>query len=172
MPAVSKFTNDSGARFTKSIFYEMVMADKSTCVYTLKNEDHKGFPSLYRLYMEEEDPKEYRFANKYLQDWEHWQMLCELSWFKPLVTRWREELQLKLESEALYHIISESRAGRKESFAANKYLLEKGWGIKPKDSVGRPSKEHIKREAERMFTDNSRVLEDLNRLGVNSDVGS
>lgn len=172
MPAVSKFTNDSGMRLTKGLFYEMMLADKSSVIYTLKNADHKGYPSLYKLYMAEEDPKEYRFVQKYLEGWEHWVQLCDLVWFKPYVTRWREELQLKLESEALYHIISESRAGRKESFAANKYLLEKGWKTQAKDPVGRPSKEQIKREAERMLTDNSRVLEDLNRLGVNSDVGS
>ena len=172
MPAISKFTNESGARLTKGLFYETTYADKATCVYTLKNDDHKGFPSLYKLYMAEDDPKEYRFVQKHLADWEHWVQLCDLVWFQPYVRRWRTELQLKLESEALYNIITESRSGRKESFAANKYLLEKGWSDKGKDPVGRPSKEQIKRQAERMVTDNSRVLEDFNRLGVNSDVGS
>lgn len=172
MPAISKFTNDSGARYTKSLFYETTYADKSTVVYTLKNGDHKGYPSLYKLYMAEDDPKEYRFVQKYLADWEHWVQLCDLSWFQPYVQRWRQELQLKLESEALYHIISEARAGRKESFAANKYLLEKGWTDKVKDPVGRPSKDSIKRAAERMITDNSRVLDDFNRLGVIGDIGS
>jgi hypothetical protein len=173
LPAVSKFTNSSGTRFTKSLFYETTLADKSTVVYTLKDEDHQGFPSLYRLYMEACDPFEWRFANQYLQDWQHWNQLCELSWFKPLVTRWRAELDLKLKSEALSHIITEARSERREAFTANKYLLEKGWQAKDKDDVGRPSKAKIRSEAEKLFheSSNSRIANDLERLNLKPDVG-
>lgn len=168
LPAVSKFTNESGTRYTKSLFFETTLADKSTVVYTLKDQDHKGFPSLYRLYMEEGDPFEYRFANKYLQDWTHWLTLCELSWFKPLVTRWREELDLRLKSESLARILDEARSERREALSANKYLLEKGWLPKgsSKEQVGRPSKEKIRTEAERLFKEHSRIGDDVERLGL------
>lgn len=167
LPAVSKFTNESGARYTKSLFYETTLADKSTVVYSLKDEDHKGFPSLYKLYMAEMDPTEYRFANKHLQDWQHWCILCELSWFKPYVERWRQELDLKIRAEALSRILNEANSDRRESLSANKYLLEKGWVTTSKDKVGRPSKEKIRSEAERLFKTHSRPANDLTRLGIN-----
>ncbi len=166
MAVVSKFTNESGARLTKGLFYEMTLADKSSVVYTLKQTDHKGYPSLYKLYMETMDPTEYRFAVSYLDGWEHWSQLVSCTWFAPIVAKWREELHLKIASEALTRIMTEASADRKESFAANKYLLEKGWQPKGSDKVGRPSKEAIKTAAQRMVLDNSRVLTDWERLGA------
>jgi len=146
------------------MFFEMTPADKSQVLYTLKNQDHQGFLSLYRLYMETGDPTEYRFAIAYLDGWEHWKQLSECNWFKPFVEKWREELQLRLASEALNRIISEAQSDRRESFAANKYLLEKGWQPKGADKVGRPSKEAIKHQAERMVQDRSRIELDFNRI--------
>jgi len=167
LPAVSKFTNESGTRYTRSLFYETTLADKASVVYTLKDQDHKGFKSLYRAYMDTQDLTEYQFATAYLADWQHWVILCELDWFKPYVTRWRQELELSLKAEALQRIIQEARSDRRESMSANKYLLEKGWEPKPttKDSVGRPSKEAIRAKAEEMFQDTKRINSDLNRLG-------
>lgn len=144
----------------------MTLADKSSVIYTLKDTDHKGYDSLYRLYMEVLDPTEYRFANSYLDGWGHWKQLSVCNWFKPYIDRWREELQLKIASEALTRIMAEASTDRKESFAANKYLLEKGWQPKGADKVGRPSKEAIQDAASRMVKDNSRVLTDWDRLGV------
>lgn len=165
LAVVSKFTNESGARLTKGLFYEMTMADKSSVLYTLKNQDHKGFPSLYALYMSEMDPTEYRFAIRYLEGWEHWKQLTACTWFMPFADKWREELQLKLSSEALFRIMTEAKADRKEAFAANKYLLEKGWVPKGQaDKVGRPSKEAIRDQARKMVQDNTRIFDDWKRI--------
>lgn len=164
MAAVSKFTNEVGARLTKGLFFEMTLADKSSVLYTLKNQDHRGYPSLYRLYMEEMDPTEYRFAVRHLESWDHWKQLTACTWFKPHVEGWREELQLKLASEALTRIMLEASSERKESFAANKYLLEKGWAKSTGDRVGRPSKEAIKHQARQMVHENTRLAEDWNRI--------
>jgi hypothetical protein len=173
LPAVSRYTNKSGTRLTKALFYETTLEDKSSVVYTLKNEDHKGFTSLYRLYMEMSDPTEYRFATSCLADWEHWTQLCECTWFESYRDRWRQELNLKITSEALARILTEAGSDRREAFSANKYLLEKGWVPKDKDPVGRPSKEAIRRKANEIVFDNSRLIGDAERIGVkNNDVGS
>lgn len=171
MARVSKFTNDSGMRLLKGLFYEMTLADKSSVLYTLKRQEHKGFPSFYEFYMQEMDPTEYRFATTYLESWDHWRQLLTCNWFKPYIEVWREELQLKLASEALTRIMREASSERKESFAANKYLLEKGWAHKSADKVGRPSKEAIKQEARRMVQDNSRINEDYSRIILPSSIG-
>ena len=154
-------------RLLKGLFYEMTLSDKSSVVYTLKDVDHEGYPSLYRLYMETNDPTEWRFAQECLDGWEHWEMLCATTWFKPYVERWRRELELRMKSEALSRIMRESKTGSKESFQANKYLLEKGW--EPKDSQhrrGRPSKDEIAKAAKEIATTDRRLEEDFERLQI------
>lgn len=147
-----------------ALFFETTGADKSTVVFTLKDEDHLGFQSLYRLYMEEGDPTEWKLATKHLDGWEHWEMLCQSAWFKPYVTRWRKELLLRLQSQALARIIAEAKTSSRNSFTANKYLLERGWEPKEKGSAGRPSKEAIKQEASRIASEAQRIESDFERL--------
>jgi hypothetical protein len=156
---------NGGRRYLKGLFFEMVLADKSTVTYTLKDHDHEGYRSLYKLYMAERDPTEYRFATKYLEGWSHWLELCECSWFKPYLERWRSELGIMIQSEALVNIFEEAIAPMgKNVFAANKYLLEKGWIPKDIHTKGRPSKADVKKEAVRLAQEQDRVTEDFERL--------
>ena len=159
----SKFVNSAGNRYTKSLFFEKTLADKGTVLYTLKDRDHKGFPSLYRLYMELNDLTEYEFANAYLDGWEHWGILCDIAWFRPLVARWREELHLRGAAIALRQVRRIASTNENGSMAANKYLLEKGWqkNIEP---VGRPSKDAIKRKAKEMVLSQEEIDDDHNRI--------
>lgn len=168
MEKVNKFRNPVGnQRYLKALFFEMTGSDKSTVLYTLKDVDHEGYPSLYRLYMELDDPTEWEVAQQLMDGWEHWEMLCACGWFKPFVERWRKELQLRMMSKALVRIKSEAKTGSKESFGANKYLLEKGW--EPKETSkygrGRPSKDEIKKAAEEIAKAGEQLTEDYKRLG-------
>lgn len=163
----NKFRNASNQRYTKQLFFEMVDSEKSAVLYTLKDTDHKGFPSFYRLYMEIDDPTEWEVAQRLTDGWEHWEMLCACSWFKPYVERWRKELQLRMMSKALVRIKTEAKTGSKESFGANKYLLEKGWEPKEKGpGRGRPSKDEIKKAADEMAKADYQLSEDYKRLGL------
>ena len=153
----NKFKTEQGRRLTKGLFFETTLADKSTVLYTLKEEDHMGYPSLKRLYLETGDPTEYRFATSYLDSWDHWLELCKCSWFQDHLNLWRQELEVKIKGAALYRIIEESENDLSKSrFAANKFLLEGGW--KPKDEGtknrrGRPSKQEIREAAAEMAQD-------------------
>ena len=158
------FRNAQGVRFTKALFFETTLADKSSVVYTLKDQDHEGFRSLYRLYIETKDPTEYRFATQYLDGWEHWTMLCECPWFRPYVARWREELYLLIASESLARIMAEAKTSSKESFTANRYLLERGWEPKESSKRGRPTKAAIKQEASRIASEGQQIDSDFNRI--------
>jgi hypothetical protein len=155
---------------TKALFFELALADKSLCVYTLKDHDHTvegvTYPSLYKLYMSVNDPTEYRFATKHLDGWEHWEALSSCTWFQPYLERWRRELETRMKSEALARIMQESKTTSKESFAASKYLLEKGWD-KPQEKRGRPSKEQIQKQAHEIASSNNVILEDFKRLNIN-----
>lgn len=155
---------------TKGLFFETTLADKSSVVYTLKDWDHTAngvtYPSLYRLYMDLADPTEYRFATTYLDCWDQWESLCACTWFKDIVARWRHHLDLKIRSHSLARIMAAAKTPSRDSFMANRYLLEKAW--EPKDSKrGRPSKEEIKREATEIVRIEGRLADDFKRLGIN-----
>jgi hypothetical protein len=158
---MNKFRNSNNRQYLKGLFYEEVNEDKSTVIYTLKDEDHKGFPSLYRLYMETGDPTEYEFAVTHLDGWSHWEALTACTWFKPYVERWRRELAIKLKSQALAKVREMAKEG-KDVFAANKFLLDKGWEEKP--GKGRPNKEQIKKAADEIAQHEKRVSQDFERI--------
>jgi len=158
---------NSNVRYTKALFLEESYSDKSAVLYTLKDVDHNGYPSLYRLYMEMADPLEINFAKTYFEGWEHWQMVANSNWFKSYISRWREELELSMRARALAAIVEAARDdSSKFNYEANKFLLTGGWkGKEAKESkVGRPTKEAIKREADALFEASKDSLEDFKRL--------
>lgn len=163
---MEKFKNDSGKFLLRGLFYERVGADKTGVLYTLKDVDHEGFPSLKRLYLEIGDLTEYRFIKECMFSAEHWDALCKCIWFEPEIEMWRRELFLRIQSEALAQIISESKKDGATKLQASKYLLERGW--EPKNTAtskrGRPSKIAIQEAAEDLFSDEQRVKDDYDRL--------
>lgn len=164
----NKFKNASGAYLTLNLFYETSL-DKSQVVYTLKDRDHAGYPSLYRAYMDANDPTEYSFAVAYLDGWAHWERICRASWFKEYVVAWRRELELRTRSAALLRIREVAGSEGKEAFQANKYLLNGQWKERDaKRRVGAPSKAEIKDAAHQIATTERTLSDDLERIkGLN-----
>ncbi|MCA9340380.1 MAG: hypothetical protein KDA17_05690 [Candidatus Saccharibacteria bacterium] len=168
---MNKFATPQGKRYLEGLFFEKRRsADQDTAVYTLKDRDHNGYPSLYRLYMEANDPTEWRFAHEHLDGYEHWTMLCECEWFQPFLTRWRKELELKIRGAALLAIREEAaNPESKSAFLANKLLLAGGWKDKEeadasKRGRGRPSKKDIMDEAKAQAEALQTLNDDLKRL--------
>lgn len=135
-----------GRPLTQGLFLE-IQYDTRYAVYTLKDEDFeyegKLYPSLKRLYLEMEDVVEYTFANRYLLGWNHWKRLQENKLFTARIEEWREELELKLRSQAIRDILD--MTADEKSFQAAKFIADKGWD---KLKVGRPrTADKIKEEA-------------------------
>lgn len=152
-------------RYLKGLFFETTLSDKSTVVYTLKDRDHEGYPSLYRLYMTVDDPTEYLFATQYLDGWDHWETLSQCNWFKPYLSRWRRELEIKHRALALRNIKSlASDPTSKEYHQANKFLVSAGWVDEPKRKAGRPSKDEVSKAAKEMAHEARLIEEDLIRI--------
>lgn len=144
-----KTYRNGGRWITQGLFLEQSYTDTTYVIYTLQDEDHpRGYLSLYKLYMASNDPMEYTFANTHLGGWDHWEALSKAKWFQPYIQRWRKELELKIKAEALLLIREEAAAGGKNSFVANKFLLEKGWVESPEGKRGRPKKQEIIQEAD------------------------
>lgn len=156
----SKFRNERNVRYTKSLFFELV-DEKATTLYSLRSEDCER-PSLYRLYLAEADLTEYDFANKYFEGLDHWEIICKASWFRPLVTKWRRELRLKLESQVFKAIVQEAEEpDSKNRFSANKMIWEKLQKANPR---GRPTKEEVEGELKRETHAEKQLQEDLKRI--------
>ena len=117
--------------------------------------------------MEEYDPSEYNFAVKNLEDHKHWLLLCETAWFKPYVERWRYELDLSIQANAVAKLIKESQKDTREALSAAKFLIEKRLLLIDKPSnKGRPSKEEIAKNANRIAQDNHDLNDHMLRLGL------
>lgn len=160
------FKNTIGHYLLGALFYEQSMSDKSQVVYTLKDRDHLGYPSLYRLYMETDDPTEYTFATAHLDGWAHWERLTECAWFKPYVASWRRELEVRFRARSLLNIRAVANdTSSKESYQANKFLVGQGWKEGgPQRRAGQPSKEEIKSAAHRIAQTEFQLSEDLERI--------
>lgn len=168
---MSRFKVPSGHYIYRGLFYEMTLADKSTVVYSLKNTDHEGFPSFYRLYMETDDLTEYTFATKYLDGWEHWENLCQCTWFKPYIAKWRRELEVRSKARTLNQIRAVADdPDAKESYQAQKFLIGSGWKTKDtRKGAGRPSKEEVSTVARQLAQEANDLNDDLARVqGLNS----
>lgn len=163
-----QFTNANGRNYLQGLFYETTLADKATVLYTLKEVDHEGYPSLRRLYLETADPTEYQFAVQHLNGWSHWQELVAAKWFKPYLDEWRAELQDKLRSEIISRIEAIARdLDNKGALQANKTLLESILSPVEAKKRGRPSKGSGEDEETRQRAFLAQIDEDAKRLGVN-----
>ncbi len=166
----SPFRNANNQRYTNGLFYEAPGLDKSACIFTLKDHDYQtpdGRPlkSLYLLYMAARDVTEYNFAMSNLDGWEHWEMLCSATFFKPFVARWRQELELLIKAECLNHIEAISKdPDHKSQFAALNFLVTSGWREKAKSGKGRPTKAQVQQAARDLAETNKRLEEDYARI--------
>lgn len=158
------FKSGNNNWFTKGMFFETTLANKSTVLYTLKDVDHLGFPSLSRLYIETGDITEYRFANTHLGGWDHWLTLQQLDWMQPYIAKWRAELQVKLQSDTLAIVKEIAVAKGREALSAAKCLLEAVGSPYKRFAPGRPHKDHSEDKIAQQALDARLLAEDVFRM--------
>ena len=159
----SLMKDSMGRLITQSMFYEPKYALEDCVQFTLGDEDKiidgRNLLSLKRLYLMEEDIKEYNFATKYLAGWKHWKRLNNNKFLRKEFDEWRDELEYKLQSQAVQKIVDLAEV--EESFAAAKWLAEAGWN---KRGVGRPSKTDVEAILNREARSDEEFDQDFNRL--------
>lgn len=163
----SKLKDTMGRPLTQGLFLEFNY-DTTYAVYSLLDEDNdfRGtlYPSLKKLYLAEDDPTEYTFAKKHLLGWKHWQRMNENKMLKEHFDEWREELEIKLRSDAIRTIIDMTADG--SNYQAAKFMADRGWD---KRGAGRPSKSEIdrsKRVNERISNDFDLDAERMNVIDL------
>lgn len=163
------FKNASGVHMLKPIFYELDDSEKVWAQYSLKDYDHivdgKIYPSIRKLYVDFEDPTEYDFACTYFDNWNHWTKMTQASFFQSYLKEMREELDVKLRARSLSKIKQTAESDGKDSLQANKFLIQGGWKTPvEKSQVGRPTKQKIKEEAEKLFNQRTEFDDDFERV--------
>jgi hypothetical protein len=137
--------------------------------HTLPNGTTVPVYSFKRLYVEQDDPTEYRQAKFMLGSVDHWEALKKSDWMLPLLRACRKELSLKLESEFFQAIKDKGLTGKQEAtqLAAFKTLLTE---MKDRDSErpkrGRPSKDEVQKNLQELSKEEKRVQEDWNRITI------
>ena len=154
------FKSTNGIYYTKQLFYETADVEREFVLYTLKDQDHEGHPSLRRLYMEIADETEFKVADTLFAGWPHWKKLLQCQWFLEYLNEWREELRVKQASSSLSALLQKAAQGDSK---VNQYLLDRKLR-EEKAGVGRPTRAKIKQEAALMIQDKEDIKEDLKRL--------
>lgn len=153
-----KTRNSTGYMLSQGLFLEIAPSDEHV-VFTMKDEDHKGyksFPSLYREYCKA-DPTEYNLAMEVFGSWEHWMVLQENSRIKAMVDKLREEVSVYIKMQAMRKLLEDATSESRSATSSAKYLIEQPW---VKKSDGRKK---VVKETNKAF---SQVEADARRLGV------
>ena len=149
-----------GRPLTQGLFLEPTYKT-NYAIFTFDDNDkvHKGkkYISLKRLYLEEADLTEYQFATKYLLGWNHWNRMKENKLLNVHFEQWKEELHIKLRSEAIRGIVEDMS----DNFQALKWLAEAGW---EKKGPGRPKKQDLLKEKGRQQAIEEEFSGDIIRL--------
>lgn len=160
-----KFRDRNGRYITQGLFVETAAANKEFVMYRLKDgitEQYGHLPVLKHLYLETLDPTEYRFANKYLGGWEHWERLLGNAIISREIEKWRTELRVKMVSLGLQQICDVAQdASEKGRLQAARYLADEGWVPK---KAGRPTKADIKNEQKFNNMVADEISSDLERI--------
>jgi hypothetical protein len=169
-PEVFDSFKDAQGRYrTQSLFIETPHKSYPAFFTTKKHDVDKNgqtYISLYQKYMDIGDPTEYQVALRLFGSWGHWEALCKSKWFKELLTDWRNELRVRMESDRYYEM--EERADRPDAsgIQATKWLAER-YGDKGTAKRGRPSKEERARHLARLSHETAEEDADAERLGLN-----
>lgn len=125
-----------GKYLLSHLIYERCATTNTTfeqAIYTFEME-REGYISLKGLYLEVADPTEYEFAQTCFYNYEHFQQLMELKYFRDFIDDCRNELELKLRSQAVLKIKHEAEKGNGAgAITASKYIIERGWIQNKKD---------------------------------------
>ena len=159
----SKMIDSQGRMITQSLFLE-IGYNTEYALFTLSDNDktYKGklYPSLKRLYVQQRDPTEYSFANKWLLGWKHWLRIKDNQSIAPYLKDWKEELEVAIASDAVMNIMDLSLEDK--GFQANKWLVDRGWDkLRP----GRPTKAEKKERDRFKKRLDDEVAADTARMG-------
>lgn len=152
----SRLIGPNGHYRTQSMFYEFrFQTDSDYMPFTLKERNHKGLLSAYKIYMSCDS--EYEAAYKMLNSWKHWELLCESPWFMKELTKWRCERDIREAALGKATLIDQAQDG---NAAAARALID----LSNKKKVGRPTKLEVEAEKKKQAAIDNKVTNILERM--------
>lgn len=167
------YTGGNNRRLTQALFWEYWrMSPKSRPwlpVFCLRHDYDTRKCKLIEVretFIEEGDPTGYKWAMKYLGDWEVYKKLLGHDWFREAIDEFTGDVIIKNQSQALERLTQIMVEGSEASaISAAKYILEEKWK-QPKAKRGRPSKKEVEGELKRQAKLTSEEESDLERIGL------
>jgi hypothetical protein len=156
--------------YTAALFWDRVvdlpLSSRSIDPIFTLTEDKEGYINARKTFVALNDPTGYKWAMKYLGDYNHWHQLMKCKWFKEAYEDWMSELNAKMSDGALDSIQAIAKESDNEAlrFQAAKYLLEKPWD--KRKGAGRPSKQEIDANLKQETRRKSEEDNDLARIGL------
>lgn len=164
---------DTIGRYRTNIFYEFNKARQEDYppLYTMREDEWKGLPSAYRIYMTSDS--EYEAAMKLVGSWAHWLRLLKC---KPFLNggedlgiwmgleQWREEKAIQ-EKASAYNQLKLSAVGG--NVQAQKIILEGDKASKR----GKPSKAEVAKAAAKQAEVDDQIKDDLKRIKLAASNG-
>lgn len=155
--------------FKEALFYERVnnmpidMRESWPPPFSF-NMDRPNCINVRKTFVELGDPTGYKWAIKYLGDYDHWKALMKSKWFVEAYENWLNELKVKIRSEALDTIRLIAKEGQPaQALVASKYLASFEW---EKGTRGRPSKAEVQGELKRATALLAIENDDAERIGL------
>lgn len=127
------------------------------------NVERPGIVCVRKTFVDLGDPTGYRWAMKYLGDWDHWLKLCESPWFSEALNGWIKELEIKIRSEAIVRLVEISGSGTPQAISAAKFLATLEYKKQP-NGRGRPSKSEMSAELKHLTQLAEEEQEDYERI--------
>lgn len=157
---------DVKGRFRTNLFLEFNKNnwEQYPPIYTMADTDRRGCISARRVYLESID--EYEAAIKLVGSWQHWKKLCNIKLFVDGppegrsggwegLKEWRKEKELRDKSRARDLLWKAAEEG---NVSAQRTLYD------PKEPVGRPSKDKVRKAANEQAEQERILNEGLKRV--------
>lgn len=162
------YKSPSGHWKTLSLFHEVarnleIENRSGEAVFSLYK-DYPGKINARKTFVELGDPTGYKWAMKYLGDYEHWTVLMKCKWFAEAYDVWMNELKMKVRSEALDVLRETAQSGTAQATVAAKYLAGFEW--EKTENRGRPSKAEIGAKAKEAVKWIEELQDDAARIGL------
>lgn len=157
--------------YTSSLFYEQwVLRNPAqrviAPVFTLYDSTKPDLVCFRTTFVDENDPTGYKWAIKYLGDWEHWEKLVRYPWFREALEKARQEIYIKNRADALEVIKNIALGGdSKQALPAARYLAELENNLN-KAPAGRPTNAKVEAETRKLAEALSVEDEDAERIGL------
>lgn len=158
----------NGHYYTSQMFLErwnLLMPIDQVCLPIFSFLGVPGYISVRASFIELRDPTGYKWADKYLKDYKHFEKLMEAPWFSSVFKALQKELKEILKSEAIQKIIQIASEDSPQALQAAKYIASAEWE-KATSGRGRPSKEELRGELKRAADQVYQESEDAERIGL------